>query len=217
MSSLFSLFDLFIIFYAILISIVSYKFLQPLLLRCKEVVMATVRAIFDIVDTSTNQVSACQISWFLGKVNLPLPFPHHPSLKLITFWITGCFSPNISHLIIISNWYKSPWITEFCFSEIIRNVVFFLWYKSPQELLVEHLLFLLFQVSTDANHRMNVFRHHFLSHSGSRSYTRSWTKELTLDPSATWMMEKGLTWEFARDQVKIVMWQRNQKVYGTQQ
>lgn len=57
------------------------------------------------------------------------------------------------------------------------------------------------QVSTDANYRMNVFRHHFLSHSGSRSYTRSWTKELTLDPSATWMMEKGLTWEFARDQV----------------
>uniref|UniRef100_K1PQS1 GPI inositol-deacylase n=1 Tax=Magallana gigas TaxID=29159 RepID=K1PQS1_MAGGI len=57
------------------------------------------------------------------------------------------------------------------------------------------------QVSTDANYRMNVFRHHFLSHSGSRSYTRSWTKELTLDPSATWVMEKGLTWEFARDQV----------------
>lgn len=74
-SSLFSLSALFIIFYAILISIVSYKFLQPLLLRCKEVVMATVRAIFDIVDTSTNQVSASQISWFLSKINNPNPHP----------------------------------------------------------------------------------------------------------------------------------------------
>ncbi|XP_022316575.2 GPI inositol-deacylase-like [Crassostrea virginica] len=57
------------------------------------------------------------------------------------------------------------------------------------------------QVSTEANRRMDVFRHYFLSHSGARSYTRSWTKELTLDLEATWMMENGLTWEFARDQV----------------
>lgn len=87
---LFSLSDLFIIFYAILISIISYKFLQRLLLRCKEVVMATVRAIFDIVDTSTNQVSACQISWFLGKVNLPLPFPPPPFPEinhLLNYWV----------------------------------------------------------------------------------------------------------------------------------
>ena len=63
------------------------------------------------------------------------------------------------------------------------------------------LIKIILQVSTEANRRMDVFRHYFLSHSGARSYTRSWTKELTLDPTATWMMEDGLTWEFARDQV----------------
>ncbi|XP_056019251.1 GPI inositol-deacylase-like [Ostrea edulis] len=58
------------------------------------------------------------------------------------------------------------------------------------------------QVSTDADRRMDVFRHHFLSHSGAKAYTRKWTKEITLDPAGTWMVEKDLTWEFARDKVK---------------
>lgn len=66
------------------------------------------------------------------------------------------------------------------------------------------LIKIILQVSTEANRRMDVFRHYFLSHSGARSYTRSWTKELTLDLEATWMMENGLTWEFARDQVNAV-------------
>lgn len=85
MSSLFSLSDLFIVFDAVLISIVSYKFLQPLLLRCKEVVMATVRAIFDIVDTSTNQVSASHTSWCLGKVSNLTPFPEIS--HLMNYWV----------------------------------------------------------------------------------------------------------------------------------
>ncbi|XP_061181970.1 GPI inositol-deacylase-like [Saccostrea echinata] len=58
------------------------------------------------------------------------------------------------------------------------------------------------QISTDADRRMDVFRHYFLSHSGAKKYIRTWAKEITLDPAATWMMENGLTWEFARDKVK---------------
>lgn len=100
MSSLFSLSDLCIVFDAVLISIVSYKFLQPLLLRCKEVVMATVRAIFDIVDTSTNQVSASQSSWCLGKFSNLTPFPEIS--HLMNYWV---FFPPIfvSSLIMIFN------------------------------------------------------------------------------------------------------------------
>lgn len=103
MSSLFSLSALFIFFNAIFISIVTYTISSCnfcYLYRCKEVVMATVRAIFDIVDTSTNQVSASQSSWCLGKVSNLTPFPEIS--HLMNYWV---FFPPIfvSSLIMIFN------------------------------------------------------------------------------------------------------------------
>lgn len=108
--------------------------------------MATVRAIFDIVDTSTNQVSASQSSWCLGKVSNLTPFPEisHPMNYWVFFprylsrhWLW--FLTDINCL--MNSWGLSlvKWVASWFM------LVFSLWYKLLQELLVEQLPFLLFR------------------------------------------------------------------------
>ncbi|XP_033736191.1 GPI inositol-deacylase-like [Pecten maximus] len=57
------------------------------------------------------------------------------------------------------------------------------------------------QISTDKTLRMNVFRHHFLSHSGPLAYTKSFEKEITLDPAIVWVEKSEKLWEYARAKV----------------
>ncbi|OWF52730.1 GPI inositol-deacylase-like [Mizuhopecten yessoensis] len=57
------------------------------------------------------------------------------------------------------------------------------------------------QVSTDKTLRMNVFRHHFLSHTGTLQYPKTSEKEITIDPSITWVEKTDKLWEYARPKV----------------
>ncbi|XP_060063451.1 GPI inositol-deacylase-like [Ylistrum balloti] len=57
------------------------------------------------------------------------------------------------------------------------------------------------QVSTDKTLRMNVFRHHFLSHSGTLQYTKQFQREITLNSAIKWVEKTEKLWEFARAKV----------------
>ncbi|KAK3089161.1 hypothetical protein FSP39_001388 [Pinctada imbricata] len=57
------------------------------------------------------------------------------------------------------------------------------------------------QLSLDVNYRMSVFRHHFLSHTGTRKFVHKWQRKLTLDDSYHWVEQVDGVWEFAEARV----------------
>lgn len=53
------------------------------------------------------------------------------------------------------------------------------------------------QIRDDPEHRMSVFRHHFLQHSGTNSYITKWSSDIKLDKEIKWTVigEQAFKWE----------------------
>ena len=57
-------------------------------------------------------------------------------------------------------------------------------------------MFLLFQVTEDTNRRIRVFKHHFLTHTGSKTFIENIPRELTLDNKIPWEEQSGTIFTF---------------------
>ncbi|XP_046355046.2 GPI inositol-deacylase-like [Haliotis rufescens] len=57
------------------------------------------------------------------------------------------------------------------------------------------------QVTTDADRRMHVFRHHFLSNSGSQKLRENIPGEMTLDPKIPWEVKQDKLFRFSAEKM----------------
>ncbi|XP_046551704.1 GPI inositol-deacylase-like, partial [Haliotis rubra] len=57
------------------------------------------------------------------------------------------------------------------------------------------------QVTTDADRRMRVFRHHFLTNSGSQKHRENIPGELTLDPKIPWEVKQNKLFRFSAEKM----------------
>jgi uncharacterized protein YdeI (YjbR/CyaY-like superfamily) len=59
------------------------------------------------------------------------------------------------------------------------------------------------QIVDDAEHRMAVFRHHFVKHPGTNSYIKQWSDDITLDKSVEWTIIHDQAFKWEKDVVRF--------------
>ena len=63
--------------------------------------------------------------------------------------------------------------------------------------------FFFFQITNDKEHRMSVFRHHFLHHPGTGGHIKEWKKEINLSKDIKWTLKTEKVWTWEQNAVSI--------------
>ena len=62
-----------------------------------------------------------------------------------------------------------------------------------------------FQITNDKEHRMSVFRHHFLHHPGTGGHIKEWKNEITLSKDIKWTLKTEKVWTWEQNAVGILV------------
>ena len=69
---------------------------------------------------------------------------------------------------------------------------------------ISYLLFFQ-QITDDVEHRMSVFRHHFLHHPGTRGFVSEWPETIELNKKIPWAVMSKETWKWTKEKVVCLL------------